>query len=81
MYRGTIRVWLLAGNGGMGYGDYCRGLYRDYYRDPFPHSLLRTRQISAPQIPLILGSLYYARVLLKEPPSEKYFLDPSAGLG
>ena len=23
----------------MGYGDYYRGLYRDYYRDPFPHSL------------------------------------------
>ena len=24
----------------MDYGDY----YRDYYRDPFPHSLLSTRQ-------------------------------------
>ena len=24
------------------FGDW--GLYRDYYRDPFPHSLLRTRQ-------------------------------------
>ena len=22
----------------MGYGDHYRGLYRDYYRDPFPHS-------------------------------------------
>ena len=20
----------------MDYGDYCWGLYRDYYRDPFP---------------------------------------------
>ena len=29
----------------MGYGDYYWGLYRDYYKDPFPHSLLRTRQI------------------------------------
>ena len=24
----------------MDYGDYYWGLYRDYYRDPFPHSLL-----------------------------------------
>ena len=23
----------------MGYGDYYWGFYRDYYRDPFPHSL------------------------------------------
>ena len=30
----------------MGYGGYYWGLYRDYYRDPFPHSLLSTRQIS-----------------------------------
>ena len=28
----------------MDYGDYSWGLYRDYYRDPFPHSLLSTRQ-------------------------------------
>ena len=28
----------------MDYGDYYWGLYRDYYRDPFPHSLLSTRQ-------------------------------------
>ena len=33
--------WCLAGNGGIGYGDYYWGLYRDYYRVPFPHSLLR----------------------------------------
>ena len=25
----------------MDYGDYYWGLYRDYYRDPFPHSLLK----------------------------------------
>ena len=37
-------VWCLVGNGGMGYGDYSLGVYRDYYRDPFPHSLLSTRQ-------------------------------------
>ena len=30
----------------MDYGDYCWGLYRDYYWDPFPHSLLSTREIS-----------------------------------
>ena len=28
----------------MGYGDCYWGLYRDHYRDPFPHSPLRTRQ-------------------------------------
>ena len=28
----------------MGYGDHYWGLYRDYYRDPFPHSLLSTRE-------------------------------------
>ena len=28
----------------MGYGDYYWGLYRDYYRDPFPHSLLSARE-------------------------------------
>ena len=38
-------VWFLVGNGGMGYGDHYWGLYRGYYsRDPFPHSLLSTRQ-------------------------------------
>ena len=26
-------------------GDHCWGLYRGYYRDPFPHSLLSTRQL------------------------------------
>ena len=26
--------------------DYSWGLYRDYYRDPFPHSLLSTREFS-----------------------------------
>ena len=28
----------------MDYGDHYRGFSRDYYRDPFPHSLLSTRQ-------------------------------------
>ena len=41
-----MSVWFLVGHGGMGYGDYYYwGFYRDYYGDPFPHSLLRTRQI------------------------------------
>ena len=40
-----ISVWFLVGNGGMGYGDSYWGLSKNYYRDPFPHSLLRTRQI------------------------------------
>ena len=26
----------------MDFGDYYQGLYRDYYRDPFPRSLLST---------------------------------------
>ena len=29
----------------MGYGDYYRELYRHYYWDPFPHSLLSTREV------------------------------------
>ena len=37
-------VWFLVGNGGMDYGDNYWGLYRGYYRDPFPHSLLSTKQ-------------------------------------
>ena len=35
-----VPVWFLAGNGGMDYGGY----YRGHYRDPFPHSLLSTRE-------------------------------------
>ena len=38
-----LTVWFLAGNGGMRYWDYYWGLYRGYYTDPFPHSLLSTR--------------------------------------
>ena len=30
----------------MDYGDRYCGLYRDYYRDAFPHSLLSTRDKS-----------------------------------
>ena len=30
----------------MGYGDYYWGLRRDYYRDPFPHSLLSTMEMT-----------------------------------
>ena len=32
-------VWFLVGHGGMDHGDHYRGLHRDDYRDPFPHSL------------------------------------------
>ena len=41
-----MTVWFLVGNGAMDYGDYYWGVYRDYYRDPFPLSLLSSRQIS-----------------------------------
>ena len=37
-----ITVWFLVGNGGMSYGHYYWGLYKNYYRDPLPHSLLST---------------------------------------
>ena len=30
----------------MDHGDYYWGLYRAYYKDPFPHSLLSTRQMA-----------------------------------
>ena len=29
----------------MDYGDCYWGIYRDYYRDPSPHSLLSTREL------------------------------------
>ena len=38
-------VWFEVGNGGMDVGDDYWVLYRDYYRDPFPHSLLSTREL------------------------------------
>ena len=47
IYSLGYTVWFLVGNGGMDYGDYSWGLYRDWYRDPFPHSLLSTRQQSS----------------------------------
>ena len=34
------REW---GNGLSDFRDYYLGLYKDYYRDPFPHSLLSTK--------------------------------------
>ena len=46
----------------MGYADYYWGLYRDYYRDPFPHSLLRTRQslkARANKLPGVLQALLW----------------------
>ena len=42
----------------MDYGDYYWGLYRGYYRDPFPHSLLSTRQKS-----LYYSTPYRSRVV------------------
>ena len=41
-------VWFLVGNEGMGYGVHYWGLYRDYYKDPFTHSLLSTETRRAP---------------------------------
>ena len=36
---------LFRRGGGMDYRDYYWGLHRGYYRDPFPHSLLSTREM------------------------------------
>ena len=46
--------------GGRIFGDYYWGLYRDCYRDPFPRSLLSTRQtmmMTTPK-PKLEGVLY-----------------------
>ena len=48
-YTGDYTVWFLVGNGGMDYGDYYCGLYRDYYTDPFLHSLIRPDSIAMMQ--------------------------------
>ena len=37
--------------GSMNRGDYYWGLYRDYYRDPFLHSLLSTRETNLVKFP------------------------------
>ena len=34
----------------MDYRDYYMRFYKDYYRDPFPHSLLSTRKIRHPKL-------------------------------
>ena len=43
----------------MGYGDYYWGLYGDYYRDPFSHSLLPIVSIVVPFGGYLIGSLLY----------------------
>ena len=46
-YRGLgflVGCLVLSKEWGNGLWDYYWGLYRDYYTDPFPHSLLSTRQ-------------------------------------
>ena len=60
----------------MDYGDYYWGLYRDYYRDPFPQSLLSTRQ-SLLIFLRGLGGLGFLqrcllRVLLVRPPKRAF---------
>ena len=51
-----------------GYGDYYWGLYRDYHRDHFPHSLLSTRQISKTTLGRqILSNPVYTTLLLQHP--------------
>ena len=50
----------------MGYWDYYRGTFRDYHRDPFPHSLLRTRECLDPKEPTFLGFLRLFEVLVFE---------------
>ena len=50
-------AWFLVGNGGIDYGDYYWGLYRDYYKNPFPRSPLRTREFLKVVSALIPASL------------------------
>ena len=50
--------WCLVGNGGMDIGDYYWGLYRYYYRDPFPHSLPSIREFKDLRIRDCLFSLF-----------------------
>ena len=47
----------------MDYGDYYWGLYRGYYKDPFPHSLLRTRQTGAGRYDVRNASLQLWHIL------------------
>ena len=46
MGKQTQSHWCLGGSGGMDYKDHYWGLYGDYSRDEFPHSLLSTREYS-----------------------------------
>ena len=57
---GLASVWCLVGNGGMDYWDYDWGLYRGYCRDPFPHSLLSTREALDEEFTEIPVSLFLA---------------------
>ena len=41
----------------MDYRDYHLGLYREYYRDPFPHSLLSTREFKVPVLRLVVQDI------------------------
>ena len=42
-----VITWCLGGNGGTDdCGHHYWRLYRGYYRDPFPHSLQSTREVS-----------------------------------
>ena len=41
---GSLGLDCLVPSREWGYGDHYWGVYRDYYKDPFPHSLLSTRQ-------------------------------------
>ena len=45
--QGSLDCLVLSREWGKDYGDYYWGLYKDYYyRDPFPNSLLSTKQLS-----------------------------------
>ena len=46
----------------MDYGGDYLGLYSDYYRDPFPQSLLSTREIS--KLPWVCLGLFCELLLL-----------------
>ena len=56
--------------GEWGIGTDIGDLYRDYHRDPFPHSLLRTRQVMVLRVfgdaEAVGGLVFISSVLGKE---------------
>ena len=63
----------------MGCWDYYRGTLRDYHRDPFPHSLLRTKE-KIPELTLKVSTSRAEWVFLRggsgQPPQPSFHTRP-----